>query len=215
MRPPGSVSFDDAARLWVLQRGLLRASVRGQSERLLQLTYGHAELHALSIYEPLLDGALFVGREMIARGPSVRLKAFAPPGDPSHTPTDLDDPRQSILHIREVPDALQIRYRTLSGLPLGSVLFALDFAPGGVWENAEGAIRTLPGQVLRLRDGPGRMRYGRDCIEVAMAEGQGGERRLRDAPTVGEFVRVLIQFETPADEQFEIRTYQENTAKWR
>lgn len=215
MHPPGSVDYNSEERRWRLRRGLLEATVRGQSERVLALTYGAARLEQCSIYEPLLGGALFSAQEMIARGPSVRLTAFAPSCQPLLTPTDLDDPKQSIFLLREITDALELQYKSLSGLPMGSVLFALDFAPGGVWETPDGSVRALPGQVLQLKEGRGRMRYGRDCVELQLGPIKEGQRRLRDAPVAAEFVRILIAFETPADEAMKIRTYQENTQRWR
>ncbi len=215
MHPPGSVDYDSEARRWILRRGLLEATVRGQSACVFALKYGAARLERCTIYEPLLGGALFSAQEMIARGPSVRLTAFAPSPQPASTPTDLDDPKQSVFILREITDALELHYKSLSGLPMGSVLFALDFAPGGVWETPDGAVRTLPGQVLHLKEDRGRMRYGRDCVQLELGPKKEGQRRLRDAPAAPEFVRVLIAFETPADESMKLRTYQESTQRWR
>jgi len=215
MHPSGSVDYNSDERRWSLKRGLLEATVFGHSERLMTLTYGAARLESCSIYEPLLGGQLFRAQEMIARGPSVRLTAFAPSNDPVATTTDLDDPKQSLFHLRELTNALELHYKSLTGLPMGSVMFALDFAPGGVWETLDGAIRATPGQVLHLKEGRGRMRYGRDCVDLEIGELRVGARRLRDAPPAPEFVRLLIAFETPADESMKIRTYQENTQRWR
>lgn len=213
--------------LWRVRRGPLSLSAFRGGTRLLGMVYGGAELAALSISLSYFGTGRFEADTLTAAGDTATLTyggtriARRPGYDlPLGRPVPPDawlstlgerafiprPPASGELTIRALPDGAELRYRNTDGMDDISVQIALDFAPGGVWETGDTALRPEPGQVLFLKSGHGTMRYGAHALTVGPGAGAHRIWAMRDAtpPTPGT-VRVLLALLTPADHAFTVR----------
>jgi hypothetical protein len=114
-------------------------------------------------------------------------------------------PAASQLYIESSDNGLLLRFRTLDGLDHATTQIAFDFPVGGVWETSDNAFEPQPGQVIFLRGGSGKMRYGNDVIEITPGSEAHRMKAMRNAePPAPGLVRVLMTFETPVDHAFRI-----------
>jgi hypothetical protein len=215
--------------LWRVRRGLLSATFFREATRLLSLQYGKAELSAVKISQSyfgvgrfVADSLEVVGNQAVFRSDGKSLPRRPgydyPLGHPvppeqwseirltrAHRPLP---PCVSTLTVEEVEGGFDCRYQTLDGEAGVPAQIAFDFPPGGVWETDDLCFKPEAGQVLFLKRGGGRMRYGEDVI--ALEPGADAHRTwtMRDTETAPGSVRVLFTFCTPVDHSFRIRTYQ-------
>ena len=97
-------------------------------------------------------------------------------------------------------------YRTLDGLDGVAAQVAFDFPPGGIWETADNSLIPQKGQVIFLKQGAGRMRYGNDVIEISPGATAHTMWEMREAQTAPQSVRILLTYRTPVDAVIHIRT---------
>lgn len=216
-------------QLWRFRDGDLSASVFGGRSRILHLVYRSAELLSLKIAQAYFSVGLFIADEMEMDEDGVLLTSFGKqkPNLPAYhlplgypvAPEAFEEskairgqkwipPATSNLKMTPVMGGFDFHYRTLDGLDDVIAQIALDFPAGGLWETSDTVIQCQPGNVLFLKQGMGRMRFGTDVIEI----GPGACAHLAQAmrhsePTANNQVRVLITFRTPVDHQFGIRLY--------
>lgn len=216
-------------RVWRARRGLLSASAFAGGTRLLTVVYGAAELASLKISQSYFGVGHFAGDEIETDGDSVLLRSRGdhfpyrpayelPLGRP--VPPDRWDalkaertlnwvPRaDSILRLTPVEGGLDLHYRTLDGMDDVTAQVALDFPAGGIWETDDTALVTQPGQIIFLKAGAGRMRFGHDSIEISPGSNAHRTWHMRDTEPAGPgMVRVLLPLLAPVDYRFRLRVY--------
>jgi hypothetical protein len=223
----GTLHLPDAGYWRVGREDFTVASFQGRSH-LLAFRAGQAELASLQIAQTYLGQGQFIGNKMQANGAnglSLRydgIRAGWPA--PSYrkplgraVPMDQWDavsaaretvpmtPAGGELKIQLEADGLALEFlpdKIPDGVP-GQI--ALDFAPGGIWECGGVRLKPLPGQVLFLTQGFGRMSYGTDAIEVGPGHYSHGTWAMRDAQGPAGCVRVLITLLSPQAHAFFIR----------
>lgn len=211
-----------------LRRGPLSTTVFSGTTRLLHLVAGQAELVSVKVSQSYFGVGRFVGDHLSVDKGTITLQSdghLSPyrPGyeQPLGHPVPYDQYQAiraereirrvpdctSTLEIREGEDGIVFHLKALQSLDRVPVQLALDFAPGGVWETDDTALQPQTGQVLFLKRGTGRMRYGRDTIEIS--PGADGHRMwaMRDAETAPGLVRVLVTFLTPAEHTLTLRYF--------
>lgn len=215
--------------LWRLRRGPLSATVFGGVTNLLTLVCGAAELSHVRISQTYFGVGRFIGDELSVDGETVTLRSTGvqrphKPGYdlPLGRPVSREEweqsllerdwvrlpPAESILTFRPTDDGLDCLYRTLDGLDDVTTQIAFDFPAGGLWETDDTALTTQAGQVIFLKAGAGRMRYGNDVIEINPGANAHMYQAMRHSePVTGDRVRVLLTFVTPVDHRFRIRVY--------
>lgn len=202
------------------RRDKTSTSVFGGTTRLMHLVHGQAELVSVKLSQAYFGVGRFVGDSIRTEdGTAIlrsegKLSPYRPGYElPLGRPVPPEDYQKmrgerelrrvpdctSELRVRETDDGLELHYKTLDGMDRVPAQLALDFAPGGVWETDDTALQPQPGQVIFLKSGTGRMRYGNDVIEVS--PGADGHRMwaMRDAETAPGLVRVLLTFLTPVE----------------
>jgi hypothetical protein len=212
--------------LWRLQRDSFTVSVFRDQPRLLNFRYGAAYLAGVSIHQSYFGVGQFLAETMEVSEERVRLVSNGtrhpyrpgyeqPLGRP--VPPEQWAETKAVREIRRVPPAaselvvewdeggLFCRFRTLDGLDRVTTQIAFDFPAGGVWETNDTCFEPVAGQVLFLRDGYGKMRYGNDVIHITPGREKHRMTAMRDAaPPAPGMVRVLMTFETPVDHTFRI-----------
>ena len=203
-----------------IRRGELSVTAFGGTTRLLHLVSGQAELVSVKISQAYFGVGRFVGDSIREEDGAVVLRSegtlspYRPgyelplgrPVPPEHY-QELRAERVlrrvpyclSELRVREVEGGLDLRYVTLDGMDRVPAQIALDFAPGGIWETDDTVLQPQAGQVLFLKRGAGRMRYGRDVIEVSPGACAHQIWAMRDAEAAPGLVRILLTFLTPLD----------------
>jgi len=214
-------------KFWRLRRGPLAVTVFGDSSRLLHLTHGMAELVSVRIDHAYFGAGTFYGdrMEVSATGVGLHSDGRRVPRRPGYDmPTGRAVPHHQFwekaaerglregppaacsLEIEAKTDGLALRFTSMEALAGVAAQIALDFTPGGVWESDGCAFRPEKGQVIFLRDGMARMRYGADVIEFGPGSAEGREFwQMRGAEPVTGVVRVLIALETPVDHALTLR----------
>lgn len=209
-----------------IRRGSLSATVFGGTTRLLHLVYGQAELVSVKISQSYFGVGRFVGDSLWEDDGAVTLRSEGklspyrpgyelPLGRP--VPVESYAAMRAERELRRVPyctselvvtesgDGLTLRYVTRDGMDRVPAQLALDFAPGGVWETDDTAFQPQAGQVVFLKRGAGRMRYGRDIIEVSPGACAHQMWAMRDTEPAPGLVRVLLTFLTPLDQTVTLR----------
>lgn len=215
---------------WRARRGAFAATAFTDTTRLLHLNFGAAELAGLKISQAYFGAGLFVADQIEGSPSGVVLRSGGrrvprrpgyelPLGTPV-APADWETLRRT-RPLREIPPAagelemillpddtgLELCYRTTDGLDRVAAQIALDFTPGGVWESGDTITRPVAGQVLFLKHGSARMRYGLDVIEIEGGAHAHTMWAMRDSETAPAHVRVLLTFLTPVEHRFRIRTW--------
>ena len=227
--PTHYTRFYPLNRVWRVRRGPLSASAFADTTRLLTLVYGAAELASLKISQSYFGVGRFIGDEIETDDEGVLLRSRGdhfpyrpayelPLGRP--VPPDQWDalkteralnwvPRaESILRVIPVEGGLDLHYRTLDGLDDVTAQVALDFPAGGIWETDDTALITQPGQIIFLKAGAGRMRFGHDSIEISPGSNAHRTWHMRDTEPAGQgLVRVLLPLLAPVDYRFRLRVY--------
>lgn len=215
--------------VWRVRRGSFSATLFGGVTRLMTLVYGSAELNSLKISQTYFGVGWFVGDSMQAEGQSTVLRSEGRqrphrPGYelPLGRPVPRDQwsamnqerdwnplpPALSELAVTVVEDGLGLHYHTLEGVDQVAAQVALDFPAGGYWETEDTAFTPQPGQVIFLKQGWGRMRFGSDVIAIGPGAHAHRYQQMRHAePPVGNLCRVLLTFVTPVDHQFRLRVF--------
>lgn len=213
-------------QVWRVRQSDLSATAFGSTTRLLTLVYGAASLEALKIGQSYFGVGRFVAETMTADGNTVTLHSSGvqrprrPGYDlPTGAPVNRDDfyfmsrdynavpAAESTLTITRTDDGLELHYRTVQGLDGVTAQIALDFPAGGIWETADTASTTAPEQIIFLKQGWGRIRFGDDVIEISPGADAHQYWRMRDTdPVPAGCTRVLLAFLTPVDFRFTIRT---------
>jgi hypothetical protein len=216
-------------RFWRVRRDKLSATVFGGVTRLMALTYGAAEMTSLKIAQTYFGVGLFTGDSLQVDGQTAVLRSEGPhrphrPGYdlPAGRPVSRDSwdainllrdykplpPPTSALHITATDDGFKFHYETLDGLDRVAAQIALDFPAGGLWETGDTALTTQPGQVIFLKRGSGRMRYGNDVIEIGPGANAHLYQHMRESePPEAGLVRVLLTFVTPVSHRFALRVF--------
>jgi hypothetical protein len=214
---------------WRMRHGQLSATVFGGVRQLISLVYGAAELNSITISQTYFGVGHFIADQLTAHGQSVTLRSEGRqrthrPGYelPLGRPVDREEwetanvqrdwkpipPATSTLHITAQEDGFACHYQTLDGLDKVATEIAFDFAVGGFWETADTAFTTQPGQVIILKQGYGRMRFGTDVIEIGPGAGAHRYEYMRHTtPPAPGLCRVLMTFVTPVDHRFSIRAF--------
>jgi hypothetical protein len=204
-----------------IRRGVLSATVFGGTTRLLHLVAGQAELVSVKISQAYFGVGRFVGdsiREERGGAVVLRSEGTLSPYRPGYElplgrpvpPERYQEMRServlrrvpnclSELTVRECESGLELRYVTLDGMDRVPAQLALDFAPGGIWETDDTAFQPQAGQVIFLKNGMGRMRYGRDVIELSPGTAAHQMWAMRDSEPAPGLVRVLLTFLTPLE----------------
>ena len=114
-------------------------------------------------------------------------------------------PARVQLDAAVVEGGLDLHLRSLDGLDGVTAMVAFDVPPGARWDSDSTALETAAGQVIALKGGTGRVRYGDDWICV----GPGGDAHtilhMRDAAGLDGFTRIVIPMMTPLDHRLQIR----------
>ena len=211
--------------IWRLRRGDLSATLfRGQT-RLLALCSGKAELASLKISQSYFGVGSFIGEtiEPTVNGARLISSGAQAPNRPGYdypigSPVSTDNfyevratrpyrklpPARSSLEVSEIDGGIRLHYRTHENYPGVTAQIALDFAPGGIWECGDCAIKPAAGQVIFLKSGYGVMRYGRDALRIGPGANCHRTWEMRDAETAPGWVRVIIPLKTPIDYTFSI-----------
>ncbi len=216
--------------VWRVRRGPLSLTAFRGMTRIIGLTYGAAELVALSISLSYFGTGRFAADTLTAESAEGDTATLTYDGTPIPRRPGYDlplgrpvppeawlsslsereyiprPPASGELTVRALPDGCELRYRNTDGMDNISVQIALDFAPGGVWETGDTAVQPQPGQVLFLTSGYGTMRYGAHALTIGPGAGAHRIWDMRDStpPTPGT-TRVLLALLTPTDHTFTIR----------
>lgn len=213
--------------LWRVRRGLLSASFFQGVTRLMNMRFGQAEVSSLKIMQCYYGApGKFYGDSLTVEdgvglfrsegnhtphrpGYELPLGRLVPPeqvyaayAERDYTPQPCNT---STLLVREIEGGFALHYQTLDGVDRVTTQIMIDFPPGGVWETQDCAVQPQAGQVIILKAGMGRMRYGNDVIEIgpgAYAHSMWAMRHAEPAPA---HVRVLFTFTTPVDHAFVLR----------
>lgn len=214
--------------LWRSREGDLSASLFRGRTHLLSVVYGGVTLCSVKVAESYFGTGRLVGDEMEALPNGVRLVShgeseidYHRPGYdlPLGRPVNPSDwrctiperewrampPNRAELVVTKVEGGLDLTYRTLGGLPGVMAQMAFDFAPGGVWETADTALKPVAGQVLMLKGASGTMRVDEDAIEIGPGAHYHSMWQMRDAEAAPGLVRVLLTFATPVDHTVRLR----------
>ena len=216
-------------KVWRVREGDLSATVYGSTSNLMSLVYGEAELASVKISQTYFGIGNFVGDELEVEGERATLhyhgslKLHRPGYElPLGRPVARDEweaarqvrnykPLSSLLSklaIQAVEGGFDCHYETLDGLENVLTQIAFDFPAGGMWETADCAVRTAPGQVMFLKRGEGRRSFGND--HIAISPGANGHlyehMRASDEVAPG-LCRVLLTFATPASHRFSLRVF--------
>jgi hypothetical protein len=213
--------------VWRVRRDDLSATVFGGVTRLMTLVHGAAELSGIRISQTYFGVGQFVGDTLRVDGntailhyegtqtphrPGYELPLGKPvPRDRWQEIAALRDykplpPPTSELAIVAVDGGFDLHYRTLDGLDQVAAQIAFDFPAGGLWETADTAFVTRPGQVIFLKSGHGRMQFGNDVIELAPGANTHMYQQMRHSEPVGpDHVSVLLTFVTPVDHTCALR----------
>jgi hypothetical protein len=210
--------------LWRLQREVWTASAFRDHSRLLNFRYGAAFLAGVSIHQSYFGVGQFIAEEMVFTNPTQDAIALRSSGTRHPYRPGYEQPlgrpvapekwaeTKAEREIRRVPPAtselivepwaegLFLRFSTLDGLDRATTQIAFDFPAGGVWETDDTCFEPVAGQIIFLRDGYGKMRYGNDVISISPGHETHRMTKMRDAePPAPGLVRVLMTFETPVD----------------
>jgi hypothetical protein len=215
--------------VWRVRRGPLSATAFGGVTRLMTLVYGAAELNSVKISQTYFGVGWFVGDSLRASGETAVLRSEGRqrPQRPGYVlplgrPLSRDDwestqmdrgwnplpPALSELSITVVDDGFDLHYHTLDGLDQVAAQIAFDFPAGGLWETGDTLLTTQPGQVIFLKRGAGRMRFGDDVIEINPGAHAHAYQQMRHAEPPGpDQCRILLTFITPVDHRFSLRVF--------
>lgn len=209
-----------------VRRGLLSASFYRDSYSLVAIRYGRAELSSMSVSQSyfgvgrfytdaleVVDGVATLQSEERSHprrpGYDLPLGREVPPDRWREVGSERRQrplpPCTSTVTVQEAIGRFELRYRTIDGLSGVTAQVAFDFPPGGVWETEDCCLSTRAGQVIFLKSGSGRMRYGYDSIEIGPGACAHTTWNMRDTPSAEDSVRVLMTFLTPADHTFYVR----------
>lgn len=217
-------------RLWRLRRNLLSVSAFGDVTRLLTMTYGQAELSSLKITGGYFNrgSSVFVGDEMEAQDEQVVLtwSGLHDPRRPGYEmplgepvpPQEWEaallrrdirrlPPLRSRLTLAALSDGLELQFQTLDGADKVIMHMALDFPPGGIWETEDTSFRPQAGQVIFLKRGFGRMRYGSDVLEIGPGAYAHRMEAMRHSETAPDHVRVVLTFFAPVEHRLVLRGF--------
>ena len=212
-----------------IRRGERSVTAFGGTTRLLHLVSGQAELVSVKISQAYFGVGRFVGDSIgeedgvVVLRSEGKLSPYRPGYElplgrpvPPEKYQELRAERAlrrvadctSELEIKELEDGsgISLRYVTRDGLDRVPAQLALDFAVGGVWETDDTALQPQAGQVIFLKSGVGRMRYGRDMIEVSPGASAHQMWAMRDSEPAPGLVRVLLTFLTPVEACVTLRT---------
>lgn len=226
--PTSYARYFPANGLWRAREGQLSASVFRGRTHLLSVVHGGVTLCSVKIAESYFGTGRFVSDEMqevpggvslVSLGESeveyhrpgydLPLGRRVAPGDWRRTIPGRDwrpmPPNRAELLVEQVEGGLDLTYRTLGGLPGVMAQMAFDFAPGGVWETGDLALKPVAGQVLMLKSGAGSMRVDEDVIEIGTGAHHHSMWQMRDAEAAPGLVRVLLTFRTPVDHTVRLR----------
>ncbi len=216
--------------IWRSRRGLLSASAFQATTRLFSLVFGDAELSSVKISQTYFgyETGWFISDEMetVQNGVALISKGQANPRRPGYEmplgrPVDPDlwdetkkerdlyrlPPALSRLTFVEADNGFDLHYQTLDGMDRVAAQVAFDFPPGGIWETADTSLKPQKGQVIFLKQGSGRMKYGNDVIEISPGAHAHTMWEMREAQTAPDSVRVLLTYLTPVDVKIKIRTH--------
>ncbi len=231
--PDGAFPFDfqrmlPANGIWRMRRGALSVSAFRGATRLMTLSSGQAELAAVKVNQSYFGVGAFKAEALEERGGGVVLTSSGvqlpnrpgydmPAGRPMSRETFYEDrasrvcralpPCRSEMTVTPDEQGILLNLRTLDGMEGVTAQMAFDFAPGGEWETADTCLRPAPGQVLFLRRGAGRMRWGQDVIEIDGGAEAHRMWSMRDAEAAPGHVRVLLTFRTPIRHTVRLRVY--------
>jgi hypothetical protein len=173
---------------WRVRRGLLSASFYQGVTRLMNVRFGQAELSSVKIMQCYYgDPGKFYGDSLTVQdgvglyrsegnhlahrpGYELPLGRPVPPERVYEMNAERDYKPQpyntSTLRVSEIENGFALHYHTLDGMDRVTGQLMFDFPPGGVWESKDSALHPLAGQVIILKHGLSRMRYGNDVIEI-------------------------------------------------
>jgi len=214
--------------LWRARRGALSVTAFRGVSRLLSLRHGAAELSGVSIHQSYFSQASgrFIGDELAGEGERAILRSLgqADPRRPGYEQplgrpvpperwVELLQERQvsrlppaaSELALSLAPGGLDLRYRTIDGMPGVVAQVAFDFPPGGIWEADDTSLRPVAGQTIFLKRGHGTMRFGADTIRLGPGNDAHRTWQMRHTEPPAGHVRVLVPFFTPVDHAFAVR----------
>jgi hypothetical protein len=216
-------------QIWRVRRDTISASVFGGVTRLMTMTYGAVTLSSIKISQSYFGVGHFIPETITAQDDWVLLHSSGqqqhnkpgydlplgrpvPPEQWNEAFLERDQypvpPAESELHVTAADDGFDFHFRTVQGLDQVPVQIALDFPAGGYWETVDTALQTQPGQVIFLKAGLGRLRFGDDSVEIG--PGADGHRyySMRHAePVPADHSRILISFLTPVDHRFKLRLF--------
>ena len=225
--------FYSVNKIWRVRRGPVSATVFGEGkENLLTLVNGTATLHRLAIshtYFSKLTGRFQVddlsvdgnAAHLMSEGTGVlnRPGYEQPLGRPilreewGAEKANRDVYRlpyaRATVDIEELPGperGFQFHYVSKDILDDVTTQIFFEFPVGGIWETRDTAI--LPGnkQAVFLKEGPGRMRFGTDCIEIGPGCGEHRIWALRNSDAVEDgYFRVILSLLTPIDFTFTVK----------
>lgn len=214
--------------IWRVRRDLQSATFFRGTTHLLSLIHGKAELSAVKISQSYFGAGRFVAERLeVVEGKAVlRSEGQSLPRRPGYDyplgqPVPPEQwaelratreyrplpPCVSTLTVEEIEGGFACRYQTLEGEPGVPAQIAFDFPPGGIWETEGVCFKPEAGQVIFLKQGAGRMRYGDDVVEIAPGADAHRTWNMRDTESAPGHVRVLFTFRTPVDHSFCIRSY--------
>jgi len=221
-------------RFWRTRQGAMTASVFADRSQLLNLNYHTAELAGIKINQAYFGAGKFVGDTIDgdANGVTLTSNGQHTPRRPGYDyalgPTAAKATWDDTFHarpLREVSPAsgslsiqvpneglgLDLNYKTTGETQNVATQVAFDFAPGGIWETDHLSFVPDAGQVIFLKEGSARMRYGIDIIEISGGAHSHTMWAMRDSETAPNHVRILITFQTPVDHSIQLRCYRSNS----
>jgi len=218
-------------RAWRRRRGARSLTCTPEGPNLLRIAHGSATLAGMSIGHAYFGTGSFRGdaEEVLSDGIRIRSDGTRFPRRPGYdlplgrpvapeswerAMADRDlvpmPASRATLTVRDLPDRVRIDIRS-DAAPAGACVgICFDFPAGGVWETEALTLKPVAGQELFLQKGPGRMRYGRDWIEI---RGGGAAHRMwgmREVPGATGLVRVVLALVTPVRVGIELRFSPEN-----
>lgn len=224
--PDGFARHFPVNGLYRIRRGLMSASLFAGVTRLMTLTHGAAEIRSVKIAHAYFGVGRFVADDMIVSDGGVVLESRGQSRErrPGYDlPLGREVPRErfeamrqerglravppclATLTVAEAAGGLDLVLESVASLSNVALQIAIDFAPGGTWETDDTATMPVAGQVLFLKRGMGRMRYGHDVIEIGPGHDAHRMWAMRDAEVAPDSVRVLITLATPARHAWAIR----------
>jgi hypothetical protein len=216
--------------IWRSRDGLLSVSAFRNTTRLLSLVFGEAELTSLKISQTYFgyETGWFISDSLEADGNQVVMvsEGVANPRRPGYElplgrPVPPDQwneikqerdlrrlpPARSRLEIVQFKEGLDLHYQTPDGLDGVAAQVAFDFPPGGIWETSDNSLKPQKGQVIFLKNGMGRMRFGNDVIEIGAGIHEHTMWEMREAQAAPDSVRILLTFLTPVNSKIRLGVF--------